>query len=151
GERFREVETGRAIRATLARIEASGARVEYHQVDVRDADEVRKVLDHVRAKHGPISGLIHGAGVLADRRIVDQTDEQFASVFDTKVAGLRALLDGARDDELKLLVLFSSTTARLGRVGQAAYAAANEALNKAAQHEARLRPNCRVRSLEWGP
>jgi NAD(P)-dependent dehydrogenase (short-subunit alcohol dehydrogenase family) len=125
--------------------------VEYHQVDVRDADEVRKVLDHVRAEHGPIRGLIHGAGVLADRRIVDQTDEQLASVFDTKVAGLRALLDGARDDELKLLVLFSSTTARFGRVGQVAYAAANEALNKAAQHEARRRPNCRVRSLEWGP
>ena len=30
-----------------------------------------------RAQHGPVRGLIHGAGALADRRITDQTDEQF--------------------------------------------------------------------------
>jgi NAD(P)-dependent dehydrogenase (short-subunit alcohol dehydrogenase family) len=151
GERFREVAAGRAIRSTLARIEAHGAKVVYHQVDIRDEAAVRRRLELERAKHGPIRGLIHGAGVLADRHIVDQTDEQFANVFDTKVAGLESLLGAVSDDELKVLVLFSSTTARLGRVGQAAYAAANEALNKKAQSEARRRPACRVRSLNWGP
>ena len=48
-------------------------------------------------------------------------------------------------------MLFSSTTARFGRTGQVAYAAANEVLNKTAQAEARRRPGCRVVAVNWGP
>ena len=65
--------------------------------------------------------------------------------------GLRNLLDLLVNEELKALVLFSSTTARFGRLGQAAYACANEVLNKTAQVEARRRPGCRVVSINWGP
>src|SRR5205085_5038240 len=72
-------------------------------------------------------------------------------VFDTKVAGLRGLLDATAGDDLRLLVLFSSSTARFGRKGQVAYAAANEVLNKWARREARDRPACRVVSVNWGP
>src|SRR5262249_22483131 len=93
----------------------------------------------------------HGAGVLADRQIADQTDEQFDLVYDTKVGGLRSLLDALGTDELRWLALFSSSTARFGRAGQVAYAAANEVLNKWAQREARRRPICRVVSVNWGP
>ncbi len=98
-------------------------------------------------------GLLHGAGVLADRRIDDQTVAQFREVFATKVVGLRNVLDalGAEQEGLRLLVLFSSSTARFGRIGQVAYAAANEVLNKKAVREARTRPGCRVLSINWGP
>src|SRR5207248_4552223 len=92
-----------------------------------------------------------GAGVLADRRIEDQTDAQFADVYTTKVAGLRAVLDAVGDDDLRALALFSSSTGRFGRAGQVAYAAANEALNKLARREARRRPGCRVVAVNWGP
>ena len=84
---------------------------------------------------GPITGVIHGAGILADRRIEDLTAEQFDSVYETKVDGLRNVLTSVGEQPLKLLVLFSSSTGRFGRTGQAAYAAANEALNKIANRE----------------
>ena len=105
----------------------------------------------LRSELGPIRGIVHGAGVLADRKIEDQTDEQFARVFETKVGGLDALLASLPGDDLKALVLFSSTTARFGRTGQVAYAAANEALNKRARLEAQARPGCRVVAVNWGP
>ena len=35
----------------------------------------------VKACDKPIAGIIHGAGVLADRAIVDQTAEQFDLVY----------------------------------------------------------------------
>ncbi len=98
-----------------------------------------------------IRGLIHGAGVLADRRITDQTDSQFELVYDTKVKGLHHLLDAIDLEALGLLVLFSSSTARFGRVGQVAYAAANETLNKWAQQLSLRFPRCRVVSYNWGP
>jgi NAD(P)-dependent dehydrogenase (short-subunit alcohol dehydrogenase family)/acyl carrier protein len=155
GEQYRQIAAGREIARNLARIEAAGARAIYRAVDVRDAAAVAACLAAVRAEHGPIRGLIHGAGVLADRRIEDQTDAQFAAVYDTKVAGLRSLLaalgSGDGDDDLRFLALFSSSTARFGRTGQVAYAAANEVLNKWAWHEAAKRPGCRVVALNWGP
>ena len=65
--------------------------------------------------------------------------------------GVYALLEAVDPELLRFLVLFSSSTARFGRVGQVAYAAANETLNKWAQREARRLPGCRVVSFNWGP
>jgi hypothetical protein len=141
----------REIRRTLDRIAAAGGRAIYRAVDVRDRESVTAVIDEVRRAVGPITGLVHGAGVLADRKIEDLTAEEFDRVYATKVEGLQNLLAATKSDALKALVLFSSSTGRYGRTGQAAYAAANEALNKMAQREARLRPECRVLSLNWGP
>ena len=151
GEQFRKLAANREIRQTLARIEAAGAKGIYIAADVRDAAELGQSLGKLRDEHGPIRGIVHGAGVLADRKIEDQTDEQFASVIDTKVEGIHALLEHVGPLEPRFIVLFSSTTARLGRKGQGAYAAANETLNKIAQREARQRPNCRVVAINWGP
>jgi hypothetical protein len=94
---------------------------------------------------------VHGAGVLADKLILDKTSAQADAVFDTKLAGLRNLLDALPTADLRLLALFSSSTARYGRVGQSDYAVANEVLNKAAQVLARRLPSCRVAALGWGP
>ena len=151
GERVRRILANREIRDNLDRIAAAGSRVVYRSVDVRDRTAVRDVIARARDELGPIRGLIHGAGVLADRRIVDQTDAQFALVYDTKVAGLLNLFDAVDPEALEFLVLFSSSTARFGRIGQVAYAAANEYLNKWAQQAAIRLPDCRVVSFNWGP
>ena len=152
---YKQLLAQREIRAQLAQIEAAGARAVYCAVDVRDAAAVARVLAEVRRRHGAIRALVHGAGVLADRRIEDKTDEQFDAVYGTKVTGLRNLLAALAQDELKVIALFSSYTGRFGRIGQVDYAAANEVLNKLAQQEsrreARLRVNCRVVSVNWGP
>ncbi len=149
--RARAILAEREIRRTLARIEALGAQAVYHAVDVRDPDAVAGLVERVRRAHGEPRGLIHGAGVIADRRIVDLTLEQFRDVHQTKVAGLRNLLAAVDPRALNFVVLFSSSTARFGRVGQAAYAAANEALNKEAQSIAGRQPRTRVVSFNWGP
>lgn len=150
-KKYREVIAQREIRQHLEEIRATGATAVYRSVDVRDAAEVEKVLNEIREQFGPVHGLVHGAGVLADRRIEDKTVEQFELVYTTKVAGLENLLKAFGGDELKLLALFSSYTGRFGRMGQVDYAAANEVLNKIAQSESRRRPQCRVVSFNWGP
>ncbi len=151
GETARRILAAREVRANLARMAAAGSRVEYRSVDVRDRAAVAELIARARAEWGPVRALIHGAGVLADRRILDQTDEQFALVYRTKVAGLQNLFDAIDPEELTFLGLFSSSTARYGRAGQVAYAAANEYLNKWAQRAAVRWPDCRVVSFNWGP
>ena len=150
-KRYREVMAQREINEHLRLIREAGSEVAYYSADVRNESQVGAVLNEVRAKLGPIRGLIHGAGVLADKLIEDKTEEQFDLVYSTKVDGLKNLLAAVAGDDLKVLALFSSYTGRFGRTGQVDYAIANEVLNKMAQVESRRRPNCRVVSFNWGP
>lgn len=151
GEEFRRIVAQREIRRNVRRLTAAGASVEYLPTDVQNAQSLADTLADIRRRLGPITALIHGAGVLADRKIEDLTDEQFQLVYSTKVDGVHNLLAATENDPLKAIVLFSSSTGRFGRTGQAAYAAANEVLNKTAQRLARSKPTCRTVAFNWGP
>ncbi len=150
-ESFRQVLAAREIMHNIQRMRACGVKVSYQAVDVRDQSAVADVINTTRKEHGNIVGIIHGAGVLADRLIEDKTEAQFQHVYSTKVDGLLALLAACKEDTLKIMVMFSSSTARLGRKGQVDYAAANEVLNKIAQEQQSKRKDCRVLSVNWGP
>ncbi len=148
---FNKHMANREVLTTLQEIETAGAQVYYYAVDVRNAEDTTKVLARVRKTVGPVTGVIHGAGVLEDRLIVDKTEAQFSRVLDTKVKGLENILQATAQDSLRYLVLFSSVAARVGNQGQSDYAMANEVLNKVAQREAHRRQNCKLLSLNWGP
>jgi acyl transferase domain-containing protein/acyl carrier protein len=149
--RVREIQGNREVRRTLAAIAEAGAQARYEAVDVTDAAALNEMLARVRDQWGPVAGLVHAAGVLADKRIGEKTDAQFKQVFDTKIEGLRALLAATADDPLKLLCVFSSVSARCGNTGQSDYAMANEVLVKVALAESRRRPGLVAKSLGWGP
>lgn len=141
----------REARATVAAVEATGGQAIYVPVDVCDVGAVGAALDRVRAEWGPITGVVHGAGVIHDRRVKDKTDAQWDAVWTTKIDGMRALLGATANDPLKVLCLFSSVAARAGNFGQADYAAANEVLNRTAAAEQTRRPTCVVKAIGWGP
>ncbi len=148
---YRQILANREIMRNIKRMQDSGVNVAYQSVDVRDKPAVAAVINTARKARGNIAGIIHGAGVLADRVIEDKTLEQFQQVYSTKVDGLQSLLAACEQDKLKVMLMFSSSTARLGRKGQVDYAAANEVLNKIAQHQKNNRADCRVLSVNWGP
>jgi acyl transferase domain-containing protein/NADP-dependent 3-hydroxy acid dehydrogenase YdfG/acyl carrier protein len=147
----RRILAAREVRSTLAALEDAGSLVRYVPVDVRDDRALSAALEGVRRDWGPITGIVHGAGVLADKLIADKTDEQFDQVLATKVGGMRALLAATAGDPLDMIVLFSSVAAVFGNAGQSDYAMANEVLNHVACAERARRPDCLVRSIAWGP
>ncbi len=139
----------REVRATLATLGQFGSSVRYHAVDVRDPEAVAAVVADVYARHGRLDGIIHGAGVLADRLLRDKTSDSFERVYDTKVGGARALLAAARDD-IGFVALFGSVAGVFGNRGQVDYAAGNDALDTLAR-AASGRFAGRVVSVDWGP
>lgn len=151
GARAREILAARQVRATVTELEAAGSPVRYLPVDVRDDEALAAALREVRETWGPVTGIVHGAGVLADKRISDKTDEQFDRVVSTKTDGLRALLAATADDPVEVIALFSSVAGTFGNAGQCDYAMANGVLDHVASAERAARPACRVRSLAWGP
>ena len=146
-----QILAGRDIARQLHRLRSLGISVEYVSVDVRDPSAVRPILSKIQREWGPIRGIIHGAGVLADQKIEEKTKEQFDRVYQTKISGLTSLLECVDPGELRVLGLFSSYTARFGRIGQTDYAIANEVLNKLARQFSIQHPKCRVASFNWGP
>ncbi len=141
----------REIRSNLDRILRAGGTPVYRSVDLRDNDACKAVINEVCRQYGPVRGLVHGAGVLADKLILEKTSEQFDYVYDTKIVGLRHLFENIEPQELKFMALFSSSTGRFGRIGQIDYAMANEVLNKFAVQQAEELKDCRIVSLNWGP
>ncbi len=149
--RCEEILRGREVHRNLAALQQAGARVLYQSLDIADTSAVGALLRSLQAVEGPVRGIIHGAGVLADRLIAEKRLEDAEKVYATKVQGFSALLAALDEEALRCVVLFSSSTARFGRIGQADYAMANETLNKIAQSLHRRLPHCVVRSMNWGP
>ncbi|MDX2454394.1 SDR family NAD(P)-dependent oxidoreductase, partial [Desulfosarcina sp.] len=148
---YRKHAANLSIARTIDALKASGVNAGYFNADVTDRESLHKAVDTIENQLGPITGLVHGAGVLHDRLIVDKTVKQFRQVYATKVGGLKNLLSVTRSDNLRHLVLFSSVSARTGNIGQCDYAMANEALNKMARVQAQNHPACRVTAINWGP
>ena len=117
GRRAAAVRAAREVRATIAAIRAAGGEARYDAADITDDAAVAAAVRAARA-WGPIAGVVHGAGVVADKWIADKTDAQLDLVIGTKVRGLAALLDATRADDLGFVVLFSSVAGRF-EIGRA--------------------------------
>ncbi|HOT92541.1 MAG TPA: SDR family NAD(P)-dependent oxidoreductase [Anaerolineae bacterium] len=138
----------REIHGTLRAIEAVGGAATYLSVDVTDGNALQAALAPLRDR---ITGVLHGAGVLADKRIEQKKAADFDRVYGTKVRGLQAVLACIPPEQLRYLVLFSSVAGFYGNAGQADYALANEVLNKLAHRLQREYPACHVVAVDWGP
>ncbi len=147
----REVRSRREVAQTLRAVGEAGGRAVYVRADVTDLEALREGLSEAVREVGPVTGIVHGAGALADRRIEQKTGRDFDAVYDAKVTGLKNLLTCAPPGGLSHLVLFGSAAGFYGNAGQTDYALANEVLNKAAHLLQRRHPGCRVVVLNWGP
>lgn len=140
----------REVRTNLAGLHKLGSQVHYYPLDVRDPKVFGEFIDAVYTKFDRIDGVIHGAGLIEDRLILDKTSDSFDRVFDTKVNSALSLSEKLRADSLKFLIFFSSVSGRFGNRGQGDYAAANEVLNKLAGCLNRSWKG-RVVAINWGP
>ncbi|ADM70832.1 Polyketide synthase PksN [Paenibacillus polymyxa E681] len=109
----------------LEKLKALGAHVEYRQVDVARKEEVSKLILEIREEYEGLDGILHSAGVIQDRFIMNKSQEEFAEVMAPKVAGLVNLDQATKELHLDFFILFSSIAGIMGNPGQADYSAAN--------------------------
>ncbi|MBA2750211.1 MAG: SDR family NAD(P)-dependent oxidoreductase, partial [Tatlockia sp.] len=140
-----------SIADNLQELSKAGAMVEYVALDVRDEQVFGAFIDNICDRYGRLDAVIHGAGIIEDKLIVDKTLASFDAVFDTKVDSTFILSRHLKPDSLKLLVLFSSVAGRYGNRGQADYAAANEVMNRFAWQMRQKWSSTRVVAINWGP
>ncbi|MDG2051851.1 MAG: SDR family NAD(P)-dependent oxidoreductase [Myxococcota bacterium] len=63
----------REMQANCQDFEKRGARVVYRAVDVTDEKALVEVVEEVSGTYGPIDTIVHGAGVIDDRAIMEKT------------------------------------------------------------------------------
>ncbi|MFI0406066.1 acyltransferase domain-containing protein [Actinomadura sp. 3N508] len=135
--------------AAIRRLERQGVAVRVAPLDVADPEAVARLLaDLDREGHPPIRGVVHAAGVLADRMLADTGAADLEAVLRAKAVGASVLHHAFPPGTVDFFVLFSSAGTLAGVPGQGAYAAANASLDALAH----LRRNrgCAATSINWG-
>ncbi len=100
--------------------------------DVTDPASVDAAFDEVEARQGPVEVLVANAGVTRDQLIMRMSEEDFALVVDTNLAGSWRVAKRASKGMLRLrrgrVVFISSVVGLLGSAGQSNYAASKAGL-----------------------
>ena len=136
----------------IADLRAGGATVEYVAVDAADDTSVHTALAAITAKHGAITGVIHGAGIIEDKLLADIPSDSWDRVVTTKVIGMMLMLKHLDLSALEFFVAFGSVSGRYGSTGQTSYATANELMNRlCCQLKSMLGTSVAVKALNWGP
>ena len=151
---LKQILVHREINATLNSIRTQGGSAEYLSCDVSDLAAFADLLQSVQSQKN-VTAVIHGAGVIDDKYIVDKTPDSFRHVFNTKINPMLVLCEQLDLAKLKVFLLFSSTAGFFGNPGQGDYAAANEVLNRMAaylqQQFIREEWPGKCAALNWGP
>jgi acyl transferase domain-containing protein/NADP-dependent 3-hydroxy acid dehydrogenase YdfG len=147
------LDNGAGTVAILSRGTASETADQMGQVvqigcDATDRAHVARAMQNVRRSGRRIAGLVHAAGALRDAAFADINREVIDAVFLPKLIAAHHLLDETDRDALDFTILFSSAAGTIGSPGQAAYGAANVALDELAEQHRRT--GRRVTSLAWG-
>ena len=140
----------REILQSIESLRRTGAKVEYHSVDVRNEAAFGAVIDRIYSEHGRLDVVIHGAGIIEDKLIKDKTPESFDRVLHTKADSAFLLSRKLRPESLECLLLMSSVTAAFGNRAQADYAAANGIMNGLSVNLSAQWP-AHVVAMNWGP
>ncbi|MBT8339780.1 MAG: SDR family NAD(P)-dependent oxidoreductase [Desulfatitalea sp.] len=150
-KQYKQINSVREVKKSIELINAAGGKAIYINEDITNTAEIRKKLSEAIRQLGKINGIIHGAGNLADKLLEKKQESDYDIVFNAKVEGLNSVLACIDIDELRYIVLFSSTSGYYGQAGQADYSLSNEILNKTAYFIGKLHPHILCKAINWGP
>jgi NAD(P)-dependent dehydrogenase (short-subunit alcohol dehydrogenase family) len=148
-QEFQRILKQRELQRNIQLLESNHTTVTYLSCDVTDADAVQQAVNTIQQKLGPITGIIHGAGVEISNMIGQKTKEEFLKVIRPKIEGAENLLEFAASDRLKLWLCFSSISGVFGNAAQVDYSAANSFLNSVTLSLQEQNPNVVARCIAW--
>lgn len=146
---FGPIEKAIEVYKNLSALRNDGRKVEYVVSDVRDTQTLEQGLNRARAVTGPITALVHAAGIDKSHLLEQKSVDEFQNVFSIKASGALNLLHLTQDDPLNVAVAFASIAGRFGNAAQLDYAAANHFLNLWARMMQDTHENLHAVSINW--
>jgi NAD(P)-dependent dehydrogenase (short-subunit alcohol dehydrogenase family)/acyl-CoA thioesterase FadM len=138
---------------TLERFRAEGLTCRYYACDLTDGAAVAGLVRRVRQELGPVTGVVHGAGVNKPRRLEQVSAEEALAEISPKLLGALHLCQALAQAPPKLFIGFTSIIGVTGMPGNAWYAFSNEALDLVLRNFEAEHPQTAVLSIAysvWG-
>ncbi|MEW6736428.1 MAG: type I polyketide synthase, partial [Acidobacteriota bacterium] len=134
---------------TIRELEAMGASIHLASVDVADESQLRSFLQtYHREGWPPIRGVVHAAGVILNKPLVETDAAELIAILRAKVIGSWLLHSLLSNEPLDFFILFSSMSALLSSPLLGSYAAGNAFLDALAHH--RKSAGYPALSINWG-
>ncbi len=133
----------------LERFEGLGLEARYYSCDVCEKDALHETLKQIRRDMGPITGVIHGAGLNLPRRIAQVAPGDALREVSPKVIGAQNILAELKQNPPKLIVGLTSVIGVSGMPGNSWYAFSNEALDLILRHFGADHPQTRTLSVAY--
>lgn len=131
------------VAEVLDRFDRLGVRARYFSCDVTDAESVSRMVEDATRELGPITAVLHGAGVNKPHRVNGGEIDDFLRVLQPKMAGMLNLLQCLDLGRLRCFLVLSSIIGDSGMAGNADYAFANEWMNLVAARMRSMYPATR--------
>jgi NAD(P)-dependent dehydrogenase (short-subunit alcohol dehydrogenase family) len=148
-QEFEAVMRAIEIHKNLEKLRKSSRNVVYIPCDVRDVEALGPLLDQARAVTGPITAILHAAGLDRSHLIDQKSMQEFHAVFTVKAQGANALFELCQSDPLRLVVVMASISGRFGNAAQLDYSAANSYLSYWVRMLHQSLPGIHALSLVW--
>ncbi len=117
------------ILETLDRFQSHGLNAAYYACDVEDLEAVRSVIARIQADLGPVTAVVHGAGLNRPRPAAQVSVDAALEEIGPKVIGAMNLMASVDTDRLKLFAGLTSIIGITGMPGNAWYGFSNEVLD----------------------
>lgn len=122
------VNDGDGADRTAGAIRDLGRRAATFQADVRDFDQVEKMIQSAEAELGPIHGLVNNAGIMPESGIAEMSIDEWREVIDVDLTGAfmctKAALPSMLERGSGSIVMIASRLGQIGFAGVSHYAAA---------------------------
>ncbi len=148
-QEFEAVTRAIEIHKNLEKLRKSSQNVVYIPCDVRDVEALGPLLDQARAVTGPITAILHAAGLDRSHLIDQKSMQEFHAVFTVKAQGANTLFELCQGDPLRLVVVMASISGRFGNAAQLDYSAANSYLSYWIRMLHQALPGIHALSLVW--
>ncbi|WP_175038004.1 type I polyketide synthase, partial [Burkholderia contaminans] len=133
----------------IAELRERNVTLRCERLDIADPAAVAAFFAALRRDGVPLKGIVHAAGIVGYKPIMQVEREELDAVLQPKVAGAWLLHQQSEHFPLDFFLLFSSIASAWGSREQAHYSAANRFLDALAHH--RRGQGLPALSVNWGP
>ncbi|KVW21671.1 non-ribosomal peptide synthetase [Burkholderia ubonensis] len=133
----------------IAELRERNVTVRCERLDITDPAAVADCFAALRRERVSLRGIVHAAGIVGYKPIMQVEREELEAVLQPKVAGAWLLHQHSEPFPLDFFILFSSIASAWGSRDQAHYSAANRFLDALAHHRRHL--GLPASSVNWGP
>ncbi|QRR05189.1 amino acid adenylation domain-containing protein [Burkholderia sp. MS455] len=133
----------------IAELRERNVSLRCERLDIADPVAVADFFAALRRDGAPLRGIVHAAGIVGYKPIMQVEREELDAVLQPKVAGAWLLHQQSEHFPLDFFILFSSIASAWGSREQAHYSAANRFLDALAHH--RRSRGLPALSVNWGP